>query len=780
MEKLTWSLLNNFEIENILKNIKPEKYNIIGQQKAIETLKFGLLMESKNYNIYVCGESSSGKKTAALKYAKEIAKEKKAPPDLCYVYNFENPKVPKLLKLQNGLANMLKKDMKEIIEELLEVLTEVMKSDEYETSKTKIIRNFEDKKDLLMQFISEKSKVKDFEVKQSGTGIYFLPILEGKTLTEEEFSSLPEEEQIKIIEDTKNLKKSFAPVLRKMRDYDLEVRKSIADLEYEKLLFEVGNSFGELFIKYESHEEIIKYLKATKEDVLLNIELFLEEVESPSEEEVLLMPWMTKKDSENSLSKYKVNVLVDNSSLKSAPVIFKENAGYRDIVGEVEYDTENGNYITDFTKIRAGELHKANGGYLILYISDMNYLAIDALFTSLKKGNVEIEPIREFQTMALNLISPEPLDLDVKIILLGDYFAYDALSFYDDFKKLFKIKVEFDYEMELKKEENIAHLLSLIDEKSRLTKDAKVVLFKFLIKMAGHKNKITTNIDLVIETLEEASLHAKIDKKEVIDKQIIEKTIKARNLRNNLYEEKLTKMIEEGKLLIDVKGSRIGQINALSVIEMDEYSFGKPSKITATCFAGTSGIINIEKESRMSGKIHDKGVHILAGYLGSTYAKEEPISVSIRIAFEQNYSGIDGDSASSTEAYAIISAISGIPISSEIAVTGSMNQFGDVQPIGGVTEKIEGFFDTCKQFGLTGNQGVIIPHTNIDELMLNDEVIEAVKDDKFHIYAISHIEEGLEILMNVPIAEIHAKTKEELKKYSDKAKDNEKTKDNKK
>ena len=771
MEKLTWNRLNNFDIENMLQNIKPKEYNIIGQEKAVEALKLGLIMEAKNYNIYVSGSMGSGRKTAALKYANEIAKERDVPPDLCYIYDFENPKIPKLLKLEPGLGKALKKDMKDLVAELMQDLSTVIKSDEYEESKDEIIKDFEESKEKLLKLISEKAKDKSFEVKHSASGVYFLPIVEGKSLSEEEFSKLPEEEQQNILDESKTLKAALAPIMLKMRTSEAEVRKSLAELEYQNLLFRVGNLFGELFIKYEKVIEIMTYLKAAKEDILLNLDLFLEDMDSSSEEEMFLMPWMAKKDSESYLFKYKVNVIVDNSSLDSAPVIFQENVGYRDMVGEVEYDNENGNHVTDFTKIRAGALHKANGGYLVLYVTDMNYLALDALFSSLKKGEVTIEPIREFQTIALNLINPQPMELDVKVILLGDYFIYDALSGYDDFKKLFKIRAEFDYEMDFKKEENIANLLSFIEDNSNLTKKAKISFIKFLIRRAGHKNKLTTNMNLALEILEEAKLYAKINKKEVVDENIIEKTIKARNSRHSLYEDKLTAMIEEGKLLLDVKGSRIGQINALAVIDMEEYAFGKPAKITATCYAGTSGIINIEKEVRMSGKIHDKGVHILAGYLGSTYAKEEPISVSIRIAFEQNYSGIDGDSASSTEAYAIISAISEIALSSEIAVTGSMNQFGDVQPIGGVTEKIEGFFDTCKRFGLTGNQGVIIPYTNIDELMLNDEVINAVKDGVFHIYAVKHIEEGLEILMNTPIEEIHSKTREALKKYSDRAKE---------
>lgn len=778
LKKLAPNELNNFNIETLLKNTEPKEYEVIGQNKATSALQFGLFMDKKGYNIYVSGGTGFGKKTAAIKYAEEIAKKRPTPPDLCYTYNFENPKSPKLLKLTPGLGKVLKKDMKDLIEDLITTLTSVVKSDEHEEAKEKIIKKFEEKRELLVDLISEKAKNQNFEVKQTGAGVYFLPIIEGKAVSEEDFGELEEEAQQKILEESKLLKKSLAPIMGKIKSFEAEIRKNLTELEYQKLLFELGNAFSDLFIKYEEHEQIILYLKEVKEDILQNLDLFLEEVEQAEDEMQMLMPWIAKKDTDSLFERYKINVLVDNSELSHAPVVFLHSVGYKDIIGEIEHDTEYGNYVTDLMKIRAGALHKANGGYLVLYIQDINYLALDALFTALKKEKLTVEPIREFQTIALNLINPEPLDLDVKVILLGDYYIYDILSYDDDFKKLFKIRVEFDYEMDF--ENNISEILAFINDNAKqafgafasqaapcLTDEAKIEFIRFLMRESGKKTKLTTDFGLAKEILEEACAWAKIEESTTVTAEILEKTLTARNNRHNLYEEKLNEMIEEGTILLDVKGKQVGQINGLAVLDTGDYSFAKPSKITATCYAGNEGIINIEKESKLSGKIHDKGTHILTGYLGSTYAKENPISVSISIAFEQNYSGIDGDSASTTEAYAIISAISEIPLSQELAVTGSMNQFGHIQPIGGVTEKIEGFFDTCKRLGLTGNQGVLIPHTNVNELMLKEEVIKAVAENRFHIYAIKHVEEGLELLMDMKIDEINAKVNEKLKKYNE-------------
>jgi len=786
LKKLTPTDLNNFDIEKIVQSAKLDDLSekssslfkdtkgAIGQEKAIEALKFGLFMEQKNYNIYVAGSAGCGKKTLALKLAKELAEKRQAPPDLCYVYNFENPKTPKLLKLEKGLGEIFKKDMSSLVEDLTYILTEVIKGDEYEEAKSKIIKKFEDRRETLINIITEKAKLQNFEVKHSDTGIYFLPIIDEKAVSEEDFSELEEEQQQRILEESKNLKKLLSPIMAKIKSFEAEVRKSITELEYEKLLFKIGSYIGELLIKYEKYEDIVDYLKQAKEDMLENLELFTYEADSSEEEMLMMMPWASKKDAENPLEKYKVNVIVNNKELEHAPVIFLNTAGYRDIVGEIEYDNEYGNYTTDFTKIRAGALHKANGGYLIIYVHDINYLALDALFTALKREKAIIEPIREFQTITLNMINPEPLNLDLKVILLGDYYIYNVLSYDENFKKLFKIRAEFDHEMDFQK--NAHKVLSFIKNNANLTEEAEIEFIRFLMREAGKKNKLTADFNLAKQILEEAATWAKIEGKEVVTLELLKKALKARDNRHNLYEEKLTEMIENGTLLLEASGSRVGQINGLAVIDMEEYAFAKPSKITATCYTGENGIINIEKEARLSGKLHDKGVHILTGYIGSTYAKESPISVSIRIAFEQNYSGIDGDSASSTEAYAIISAISELPLSQELAVTGSMNQFGHIQPIGGVTEKIEGFFDTCKSLGLTGNQGVLIPYTNINDLMLKSEVIEAVEKDEFHIYAVKHIEEGLELLMGMPIDKINAKVMENLKKYSKSSDNNKKTK----
>ncbi len=448
---------------------------------------------------------------------------------------------------------------------------------------------------------------------------------------------------------------------------------------------------------------------------------------------------------------------MDNSNLKGAPVILSYNTNYTNLIGEIEFENEMGNFTTDHMKIKGGLLHKANGGYLIIQIEEMlkNTYTLETLFRILKTGKINIEHLKELYIggISVSTIKPEPLDIDIKVILIGSEYYYDILSAYEeDFKKLFKINCIFDYEMN-DTDENIKKMAKFIKsfaKKENLLEfeiSAIKEIIEYSYKLSGKQNKLTTKFNALSEILIEASAWANMENSEKVEKSHIKKAIKKKIEFLNIYEEKLTEMIIENDIIIKTKGKEIGEINGLAVLDYGDYAFGKPSKITCTTYVGNAGIVNIEKEAKLSGNIHDKGLQVITGYLGNKYAFEFPLSFSCRICFEQNYSGIDGDSASSTELYAIISSLSGIPIKQNIAVTGSVNQKGEIQPIGGVNEKIEGFFDICNKRGLAGEEGVIIPYQNIKELCLKDDVINAVKNDKFHIYPIKNIDEGLEILM---------------------------------
>ncbi|MCL1996991.1 MAG: AAA family ATPase [Defluviitaleaceae bacterium] len=779
--RLDYTQLKNFEIERIVKELAPklesEKLStpIIGQTRATEAINFGLTIDAPGYNIYLAGESGLGKATAAHTFASEKAKNRPTPPDICYVYNFTKPKEPVLIQLPPGQGKQFKKDMAELVDELLAEIPQALSAPDFEESKNAISKNFGKKRDEIMKYVSKEARKYDFEVKPTNTGVYFMPIVDGKPITEEEFGELKDTKREEILEKSAKMHDNMTHIMGAIRELEVVAKTHFEELEFTRLLFVVGKTIGPLFERYIKSSDILSYLKEVREDILSNPDAFLDDPPAQEDDVLPLMPWSQKKDTEDPLIKYKVNIVVDNSSLQGAPVITNYNPTYYTMVGEVEYDSDHGNFNTDFMKIRPGLLHRANGGYLILRANDINMFAMEAMLRTLKTREVVIEPIKELQTIPLNSINPQKLtELDVKVILLGDFYLYDILQTYEeDFRELFKIRGDFDYEMTTN-EENIQNVLTYItnfakEKEASFTKTALVAIMEHVARLGGRKDKLTSNFNLLAEILQEAVTRAKLEGDHTIDCHHIKKTLEQRRYRNSMYEDKLTALIEEEIIMIDTTGSKVGQVNGLAVIDLDEYAFAKPTKITATSYAGKSGVINIEKEARLSGRVHDKGVQVLAGYLGNTYAKEFPLAISIRIAFEQNYAGIDGDSASSAELFAIISSIAEIPLSQELAVTGSLNQFGESQAIGGATEKIEGFFDICAKRGLTGNQGVIIPIQNVADLLLKNQVIEAVQENKFHIYPISNIDQGIELLTGATAEKVHKMVKERLKLYSEEA-----------
>lgn len=743
--------------------------DIIGQERAAEALGFGLNIKTTGYNIYVSGLPGTGKTTFAKHFAEKLAAAEGAPDDVCYIYNFENPKYPKALTFKAGSGKQFLEEMDEFIDTLCVEIPKTFSSQEYEKEKNKIVKVYQDKRDEVIKQMTEEAKENGFGVKMTNTGIYFLPIIEGETISEEEYDSLNEEQKEKISEISEVIQEKASDVMRIIKEFEKETKKEVEDKEYSLGLFTISRYLSPLQEKYVDNEQVSKYLCAVKEDILENLDDFMEEEYEEDESLQLMLPWITKKSKEESLSKYKVNLIVDNSEIMGAPVIVDFNPTYSNLIGEIEYDNEFGNFITDFTKIKAGLIHKANGGYLILQVTDVlsNPYCWDLLRRILKTGEILIEPAREYALSGISVtsIKPETIKVSLKVILIGTEYYYDLLKEFDDeFEKLFKICAHFDYEMK-NDSENVKYLAKYIKNfavKERILPfDTEAVLkvIEYSQRLSETQEKLTTRFSLLNELLFEASAWAKLEAAETINKDYILKAIQKKEHRENLYEEKLNEMIDNNSIMLDTEGTKIAQINGLAVLDTGDYVFGKPSRITATTYVGKAGIINIEKEADMSGNIHDKGIQVLTGYLGQKYAQEFPLSLSCRVCFEQNYNGIDGDSASSTELYCIISSLADLPITQEIAVTGSINQRGEIQAIGGVTYKVEGFFDLCKKRGLTGNQGVIIPFQNIEHLVLKDEVIEAVKEGKFHIYPIKHVDEGIEILMGVKAGSLNAKGK---------------------
>ena len=790
LKELKYTQLKKVYDESIFNELDKFKYmeDAIGQKKAIEALKFGLSIKNKGYNIYVSGESGSGRTTFSEKYARKIAKNEKTPDDIIYVYNFKDPKAPKLLKLSAGKGIEFKNDIKELIHLLSIEIPKTFNSKEFEEEKDKILKHHNEKKEEIINCITEIAKENNFGIKNSTSGIYFMPIINGTTISEEEYEELSEDEKSQINERSEVLQEDALQTMKSIKELELETKKQIDRIEYNLGLFTIGRHLDILQNKYIENKCVSEYLVCLKEDILDNIELFIGE-ETEEDDTLSLLPLINKKSEEDILAKYSVNLIVDNSNLKGAPVIVSYNPSYTNLIGEIEFENELGNFTTDYMKIKGGLLHKANGGYLILNVEDIlkNSYALESLFRVLKIGEICIEPLKEFHLggISVSTIKPEILNINVKIILIGSEYYYDVLNEYEeDFKKLFKIHSIFDYEME-NTTENILSVAKFIknfeetEQTLNIYKTAIKAILEYCHKISRTQNMITTKFNILTEILIEANAWASMDNSKTITEKYVKKAIKKKIEFCNTYEEKFNSMILENDIMIKTDGFEIGQINGLAVLDYGDYAFGKPSKITATTYVGKAGLVNIEKEAELSGNIHNKGVQVISGYLGEKYAFEFPLSLSCRICFEQNYNGVDGDSASSTELYAIISSLSEIPIKQGIAVTGSVNQKGEIQPIGGVTEKIEGFFDICNKRGLTGTQGVIIPFQNVKDLCLKDEVIDAVKQFKFHIYPITSIDEGLEILTDKKAGEkqknnkftensIHFKAMKKLKYFYEK------------
>ena len=737
----------------------PPLEGIIGQERAVQALDFGLAVKMKGYNIYMSGPSGTGKTTYARASTEKLAATEPVPSDWCYVYNFQNPRCPLALRFEAGLGKQFKEDMEELVQLLKIELQKVFSADAYEKQKSELLHSFDEERGALMDDMSAMAGEYDFQVKTTNSGIYFMPLVEGKAVGEEEYDNLAEDVKADIEKKSQTVQEKAGSIMRDIRELDKASKKRVEQLDYKVGMFAIGHHIGAVQEKYQEYERVIAYINAMQEDVLENISQFFEEEEESDEALASLLPMFSKKPAEDVTLKYKVNLIVDHSETKGAPVVVTFNPTYYNLVGEVEYDSEFGNLTTDFMKIKGGLFHKANGGYLIVQAQDILSApqAWEALRRVIKTKEINMDSVREqLGAVVAPTLKPEPIAADIKVIMIGSNYYYETLSQYDDeFDKFFKIKADFDYEMP-GTEENIwkiaRFIKGFVEREKTMEFDVSAVcsIVEYSFRAAERQDKLSTRFNHLAEILCEAVTWAKLEGAETVTAEHIRKTVYEKEQRMNLYEEKLDEMLADDVIMIDTQGSEIGQINGLAVLDMGNYVFGNPTRITATTYVGKSGIVNIEKEARMSGQTHDKGVQIISGFLGQTYAQNFPLSLSCRVCFEQNYNGIDGDSASSTELYCILSSLAELPIRQDLAVTGSVNQKGEIQAIGGVTYKIEGFFDLCRKRGLTGEQGVIIPVANVRELVLKDEVVEAVKCGTFHIYPISHIDEGIELLMSMP------------------------------
>lgn len=789
--ELNYTQLNNREDINKFSfkttdDIEPFK-GIIGQERAVKAFEFGLNVKMKGYNIYVSGPSGSGKTTYAKLSAKEKAKNEAVPYDWCYVYNFDDPRSPLSLRFEPGIGRQFRDDMNELVSFFKTELTKAFTSEDYDKEKSDLSRTYDDKRDELIKKLDSVASENSFALKTSNSGIIFQPIIDNVLITEENYDSLDEDVKNGINERLESMQDVVNSIMRDIKNIDKEYRQKMDDLDYKIGMFAIGHYVSALQEKYKYSERVIKYLESVQEDVLENIDQFSEQEQDEEDPVAALLPKLGGTKNDDATLKYRVNLIVDNSKTEGAPVIVDYNPTYYNLVGEVEYDNEYGNLTTDFMKIKPGLMHRANGGYLIIQAQDLlsNVQAWEALRRIIKTKEITIENLRDqVGAIAVTTLKPEPIPSDVKVILVGGAYYYELLRGYDeDFSKLFKIRADFDYEMD-RNDENIFKIAGFIskfcENEKTLPFDSSAVasVIEYSSRSVESQKKLSTRFNLIAEILAESATWAQLDNAEIVTAEYVKKAEEEKAYRLSMYQEKMNELLDNNTIMIATDGYCVGKINGLAVLDMGDYSFGSPTRITATTYMGKSGIVNIEKEAEMSGPTHNKGVQIITGYLGRMYAQKMPLSLSCRIAFEQNYNGIDGDSASSTELYCILSSLSEIPVNQSLAVTGSVNQCGEIQAIGGVTHKIEGYFDLCSRRGLTGKQGVVIPESNVNDLVLKDDVIEAVKNGMFHIYSISTIDEGIELLLGTeagvmdengdyPPESVHGKVMAKLKKFNE-------------
>jgi lon-related putative ATP-dependent protease len=720
--------------------------DIIGQERAAEALEFGLTVKNSKYNIYISGIKGTGKTTYCISKVKEKAKQQGERHDWCYVNNFKEPHRPKCIEFPAGMGKVFREDMEFFIRDLVAEIPKAFISEEYQKRKNDILKKYQDEKSELLDSLILYSKELGFEIKNVSTGLVFEPIKDGEKISDEEFDNLDEIEKNAFEKNAETIQLKALEVLRKVKMLEKEAKKNLNDFQKMTAHFIVNPSIEAFVDKYKDFDKVVQYIKEVEEDVIENVSDF----QLIADEDIPI-----NSDIKEFAPRYYVNLIVDNSETKGAPVVIETNPTFSNLIGVIEYESENSSLRTDFTLIKAGDIHRANGGYLIIDALELlrNSHSWLAIKRALYNKEIKIESLRhQLGITDITTLDPEPMPIDIKIILIGNPYIYNLLYQYDeDFHKLFKIKVDFDFVMEntLENQYKIAGFINSFSEKENLkhlTKEGVFKVLEYSNKIAGSQNKLTTSFNKLTEILIEADAWAGLEGNIYITDRHIKKAIIEKRKRRNKVEDRMDELYQDGKIIIDVRGNQVGKINGLSVLNTGDYTFGRPMVITVSTYAGTKGIINIEREVELSGNIHDKGVMILEGYINEKFCKNRPLNITSKICFEQSYNGVDGDSASSTELYGILSSIGNIPIKQYIAVTGSVNQKGEIQPVGGITEKVEGFYNICKGFGLTGKQGVIIPSKNAEDLVLDDEVVEAVRNGQFHIYAVSTIEEGMEIL----------------------------------
>jgi len=735
----------------------PQLDHIVGQERAVRSIDFGVDIRSRGYNIFAVGPAGSGRTSTVREFLERRAAQEPAPPDWCYVYNFADPRSPRALRLPAGESTILRDMMADLLGHLQREIPRTFEGQPYEERRRAFLQDMAEKQQRLYERLEAYLNERGFALIRSQAGLAIAPMINGEILSAEDYQKLDPETKRRFESYRPELQQEFDKAMREARELDRQSKQAIEQIRSEMAGFVVDGLLVDLRERFRDCPQVLEHLNTVRQDILANIERFMPQ-EAPQ------VPFVVRPDQleDGWLARYAINVLVERTHLDHAPVVFEDNPTYHNLIGRIEHRTEYGTMVTDFTQIRAGALHRANGGYLAIEAKDVlaNPLAYDGLKRSLRNGEIKIEEMAQFfGLVAAVSLQPEPIPLDVKVVMIGDSYYFQLLyALDDDFRELFKVKAEFAWEMDrtpdtlhdlaafvarMCHQEQLPHfeagaVARLTDESSRLADD---------------QEKLSTRFSALSDLVRESVYWAQRAGHPLVTAEDVAQAVSERELRLNYVQQQMIESIEHGTILIDTQGAVVGQINGLSVAQLADFTFGMPSRITARTFMGRPAVISIDREVKLTGPIHDKGNLILSSYLASRFAQQGPLSMSATLVFEQNYGGVEGDSASSTELYALLSSLADVPIQQNLAATGSVNQAGRVQAIGGVNQKIEGFYDLCRKRGLTGDQGILIPAANVRNLMLRPDVVEAVRAGRFHIYAVSTIEQGIELLTGLPAGE---------------------------
>ena len=751
----------------------------IGQPRALDAIEFGIQIETRGYNLFVSGLPGSGRKTTVRDYVDRAAAARPAPDDWVYVHDFASPDRPAAIRLPAGRGGELQRGMAEFVRAARREIPRAFESEEYERRQRELLQDISRRRDELAAELKSFAHEREIAVEMTLVGVVSVPVVNGEPLTKERFEKLPPERQQQIEQRGHEVQERTGTYARALHELEKEATERVRGLDREVALFALGPLLQELREHFAGHEKLLAWLDAVRDDVHDHLADFRDGEEGGGEAAAILQLGGGGGRGSD-FTRYEVNVFVGHPAPDGAPVVEEPNPTYYNLVGRVEYRATLGAMMTDFREVKPGALHRANGGFLIVEALDvlLHPFTWEGLKRALSGGEVRIENLaEEYSGVPMATLRPEPIPLDVKVILIGSPQLYHLLYQLDeDFRELFKVKVDFSPEMEWD-DTSVGHYAAFVSRwveaagLRHFDREAVARLVEHGARLRESQRKLSTRLIDVSDVTSEASFFAGEAGRKVVRKVDVERAIAEREYRSSLVEERIQELIADGTITIDVVGERTGQVNGLAVLDVGDYAFGKPSRISARVSVGRGSVLSIEREIELSGPIHSKGVLILSGYLAGTYAQERPLALAATLTFEQSYDGVEGDSASSTELYALLSALSGLPLDQGIAVTGSVDQYGEVQAIGGATRKIEGFYAVCKAKGLTGRQGVIVPASNVRHLMLSDEVVGAVRRRRFHVWAVRSVDEGIELLTGRPAADVHRLVAERLADYSEKAKE---------